>query len=312
MSDRDLLMLSTIGLLNAVLTHVLLRNFSWILMKQGVVGLDVNKPDRPRIPEEGGIAITISLMISFALHTHFFGYRWMPLIMLTTLLIACIGVFDHFRELRPYPKMAYCALIGGIYSGSYLSDTSLGLPGAIVAFIAVALAYSLLVNAFNLLAGFNGLESGLAVLSSGALGTYFLVEGRAQEASIAFLVTISYAVSYNFNRYPAKLFIGNSGTLIPASIYVGLGLFTGEWLPVLFVMAPHLINGMIRFASTGVSSRSNFSPLIYRGGLLHLPPNSYLSLIRMYLKSGPKHERSIVRYVLALECAFCLLMFIFL
>jgi len=312
MNARDLLILVIIGIVNAVVTHFLLRNFGLILMKRGIIGLDVNKPDRPRIPEEGGIAITISLSFSFILYAELFGYHWMPLIILTTILISLIGFVDHFRNLRPYPKLVYCAAVGSLYSIYYLFDTGSGMADAVLAFVLVATVYSLLVNSFNLLAGFNGLESGLAVISSGALGGYFLGKGLPHEASVAFLVAISYAVSYRFNRYPAKLFLGNSGTFVPASIFVGLAVFSGEWLPVLIVMAPHLINAGIRLISTGVSSRSEFTPLDYRGGLLHLPADSYLSLIRMYLKSGPKREQAIVHYVLALECGFCLLLFVLL
>jgi hypothetical protein len=76
-------------------------------------------------------------------------------------------------------------------------------------------------------------------------------------------------------------------------------------------MAPHLLNMLIKFFSTGVSSKSDFEPLVYREGTLQLPQKNYWSLIRLYLATGPKSEKSIVYFVLSLEALFCSLLFVF-
>jgi UDP-N-acetylmuramyl pentapeptide phosphotransferase/UDP-N-acetylglucosamine-1-phosphate transferase len=109
------------------------------------------------------------------------------------------------------------------------------------------------------------------------------------------------------NKYPAKIFIGDTGTLVPASIYLGLAVYSDHLYPVILVLTPHLINIIIKYMSAGVSSRTDHSPLEYKDGLLYLPKNNYLSLIRLYLLSGPKDEKRIVYYVYAIESVFCIL-----
>jgi UDP-N-acetylglucosamine--dolichyl-phosphate N-acetylglucosaminephosphotransferase len=232
------------------------------------------------------------------------------LLLVTTFFIALIGFVDHFRNIRPYPKFVYCTIVGALFAYVFLSDPAYPVWYGIVAAGVIGVSYSVLVNAFNVLAGFNGLESGITVISSVTLAIYFALHGFMHEAGILLLVAVSYAVFYQLNKYPAQMFIGNSGTLVPPSIFVGLAVVTHQWIPVLFVTAPHLINIVIKYASTGVSSRSDHKPLVYKDGLLHLPPGGYLSLIRLYLKSGPKHEKQLVRYVYSIELLFCILLFV--
>jgi hypothetical protein len=88
-------------------------------------------------------------------------------------------------------------------------------------------------------------------------------------------------------------------------------MLTRQWVPILFIMAPHLLNMLIKLFSTGVSSKSDFQPLVYKEGILHLPPKNYWSLIRLYLATGPKSEKSVVYFVLAVEVVCCSLLFVF-
>ena len=77
MSDREYLVVGIVGILNAVVTWTLLANLNSFLLEKGVSGLDVNKPHKPRLPEEGGVAMTFCLILSFSLYAFFLGYRWM-------------------------------------------------------------------------------------------------------------------------------------------------------------------------------------------------------------------------------------------
>jgi UDP-N-acetylglucosamine--dolichyl-phosphate N-acetylglucosaminephosphotransferase len=310
MEVRHQLSLLILVILNVVLTSFLLRLVGDLFLSRGISGRDVNKPGMPSVPEEGGIAVAVGLAVTMGLYGYFHEYRWTPLFVMTSLMISVLGLLDHIKNIRPYPKVIFSGAVGALYALIPLSDPATTAGDAITALIVIGAVYAILVNAVNLLAGFNGLESGLAAMSGTALSIFLWSRGHLHEASLALLVAVGYAVFYYFNRYPARIFVGNSGTLLSASVYVGLATATGEWIPLLFILAPHIVNAGIRLFSTGVSSRSQFAPLIYREGLLHLPERSYLSLIRMYLRSGPKHERQIVRYVFMLEVASCLLMFL--
>lgn len=312
MNYNLLFIFTIVAAVNAMITRILLKNLNYFLMDRGVYGIDVNKPGRIKIPEEGGLSITISLVISFGLLLVFFSKSWLILMIATTFLISLIGFIDHFRNIKPYPKFVYCMIVGSIYSVHFLQNNSLPLVPTILIILAIAIGYSVMVNAFNVLAGFNGLESGLAVISSTTLGIYYYFYNFHFEAGICFIVAVSFFVFWQLNKYPAKIFIGDSGSLVPASIYIGLAVVTRHWVPLLFVMAPHLINVFIKFLSTGVSSRSDHLPLQYKDGLLHLPSSkNYFSLIRLYLLTGPKKEQQIVNFVFMIEIICCISLFIF-
>lgn len=303
---------SLVLMINLTLTRLLLRNLSYYLMDKGIYGIDINKEEKKKIPEEGGVSIVISLTISFILLWGVFKCDWIWLIILTSILISTVGFIDHFRNIRPYPKFVYCAVIGSLYSFYIINNTQLHIIELIIIIGVIAIGYSVLVNAYNLLAGFNGLESGVTVIISIALSIFFYLKGFTAEAAICVLVGGSYLVFWFLNKYPAKIFIGDSGTLLPLSIFIGLAIITRVWQPIIFIAAPHLINALIKFLSTGVSSRSDLKPLIYRDGKLHLPEKYYMSLIRLILINGPKHEKQIVYYIYIVEIFFCSLIFIFL
>jgi UDP-N-acetylglucosamine--dolichyl-phosphate N-acetylglucosaminephosphotransferase len=227
----------------------------------------------------------------------------------TTPLICLLGFVDHFRNIKPYPKFVYAAVIGSVYSIYYIRMMPNSLVMDLLLVFVISVSYAILVNAYNLLAGFNGLESGVTIISGIALSAYFYIHGHHAEAGICLLLLTGYSIFWYLNKYPAKIFIGDSGTLVPPSVFFGLGLLTGQVLPVVFVMIPHLLNIMIKYISIGVKSRSDLKPLVLKDGLLHFPEQRYYSLIRLVLINGPKHEKHIVYYVYAIELIFCISLF---
>ena len=308
LAPNNILVFLIIAALSAILTRILLRNLNYFLMDKGIFGIDINKPNKPKIPEEGGISIVIAFVFSLFLFKYFFQIQWISLIIITTILISLIGFIDRVRNIKPFPKFTYCAIVGSVYSISYLQNPNFNIIYALLFLFLGSIFYSVLVNAFNLLAGFNGLESGVTIISSMALGIFFSFKGLYGAAGVLFLMATAYFVFWQLNKYPAQIFLGDSGTLVPASVYFGLAIVTTFWLPIIIVLAPHLLNAAIKFASTGISSRSDHQPLVFKQGKLYLPEKNYCSLIRLFLLTGPKSEKAIVYYVYAIESFFCFLL----
>lgn len=310
MTEGNIIVFVILVMVNAVLTRILLQNLNYYLFDKGIYGVDINKSNRPKIPEEGGISITLSFSISLVLYWYYFNVKNVAPFLVTTPMICMLGFIDHFRNIKPYPKFFYTAVIGSVYTIYYIRL----MPGSLLTYLmlllAISISYAVLVNAYNLLAGFNGLESGVTIISGSALAIFFAINNHRVESGILLLLVSGYFVFWMLNRYPAKIFIGDSGTLVPPSVFFGLGLLTGHILPVVFVMAPHILNIIIKYLSIGVKSRSDLKPLILKDGLLHFPEQKYYSLIRLFLINGPKHEKHIVYYVYAIELVFCISLFL--
>jgi len=310
MTENNIVVFVILVMLNSVLTRILLQNLNYYLMDKGIYGIDINKENRPKIPEEGGISITISFSLSLVLFWYYFSNGVVAPLLVTTPIICLLGFVDHFRNIKPYPKFFYTAVIGSIYTIYYLRLLPNSLWMSLILVVAIGVSYAILVNAYNLLAGFNGLESGITIIIGFSLALFFYKGGHHAEAAICVLLLSGYAVFWSLNKYPARIFIGDSGTLVPPSVFFGLGLLTEHIVPVIFVMIPHILNIIIKYISIGVKSRSDLKPLVLKDGLLHFPEQRYYSLIRLYLLNGPKHEKHIVYYVYAIEIIFCIALFI--
>ncbi len=306
------LMFAIICVVNAVFTHLVLTSLSQFLFNRGVYGIDINKPTRDKIPEEGGVSLCIAFVSTFALFALIWELSWAIPIIATTVLICVVGFVDRFRNLKPFTKLIYGFAVGMLYCALIIKDPLYPFVLTVAYILLIALIYTVSTNVFNLLAGFNGIESGVTVISSGALAVYYYLHGYPQVAGVLVLLAVTYGVMWYFNKYPARIFLGDSGTLMPASVYIGLSVLTGHWVPLFFVLGPHFLNAVLKYLSTGVSSRSDFEPLRYKDGRLHLPEKNYWSVIRLYIKvAGPQEEKQITRFVHLLEMGFCLAMFLF-
>lgn len=71
----------------------------------------------------------------------------------------------------------------------------------------------LLINAYNLIDGIDGLAGGLGLLNMAAFGLLFLLGGDGPHALLAFAMGGSLLAFLLFNHQPAKIFMGDSGSM---------------------------------------------------------------------------------------------------
>jgi UDP-N-acetylmuramyl pentapeptide phosphotransferase/UDP-N-acetylglucosamine-1-phosphate transferase len=82
---------------------------------------------------------------------------------------------------------------------------------------ALALSYLtiiVVINSFNLIDGVDGLATSLGILTMLIFGTYFFMIGYQAYALLAFALTGSLIAFLIFNHHPAKIFMGDSGSLM--------------------------------------------------------------------------------------------------
>jgi UDP-GlcNAc:undecaprenyl-phosphate GlcNAc-1-phosphate transferase len=94
----------------------------------------------------------------------------------------------------------------GLFGFDHLSDG-----------FALALSYLtiiVVINSFNLIDGVDGLAASLGILTMLIFGTYFFINGYQAYALLAYAMTGSLAAFLIFNHNPAKIFMGDSGSLM--------------------------------------------------------------------------------------------------
>ena len=78
--------------------------------------------------------------------------------------------------------------------------------------------YIVLVNAFNLIDGVDGLAGGVGLISAFAYGTWLFWAGDVALALLAFTLAGALVGFLVFNTHPARIFMGDSGSLIIGAI----------------------------------------------------------------------------------------------
>jgi len=73
-------------------------------------------------------------------------------------------------------------------------------------------------NGFNLIDGVDGLAAGIGVISSFSFGVIALLMGQSDIAIVAFTLMGALLAFLKYNFYPAKIFMGDTGSLVVGMI----------------------------------------------------------------------------------------------
>lgn len=293
----------------------------------GMVGEDVNKPSRTTVAELGGIAalfaFSISLSLVVGLQKLLGNVAEPPFLAAISVffMASMIGLIDDISDLKQRLKaiaVAFTALpLLLVHLGPEVIDLplghQLGFQGSAYLFywlILVPIGVTGIANAMNMSAGYNGLESGqIAVVSASLLGIGLLREIPDFSLLIfASLLGCSLGLFY-FNRFPARVFIGDIGTLgLGAALGAGVILGHIEFYGVIAI-APAFYEA-VATAYYGLRKKNGDrkaacrQPAIEADGILRPPEGaSRYTLAYLILSKRPMTERGLVRTLLAIYAA---------
>jgi len=273
-----------------ILTPLLARYFRYI----GMLGIDLHKEERKEIPEMVGIAIFLGAFSALVYHGIF-----IPLIALN--LVEVFGIYDGIFKLKAWQKLSSFFLIGIIYF--YLVEN----VAPVEVLFLVSFLFMCAVNFTNMLAGFNGLEIGTGAIAM--LGIF--LSALAKKAELSMVISLSFlgalfAFLY-YNKYPARVFPGDAGTLIIGAALF-LAIYYGKlYLSGLLVFIPYIADASLKFFTAGIMTRESQKPTVIKGGKLFVPEKSNLSLPRLLLKIKPLSEKEVVYAVWGIELVFAIL-----
>ncbi len=191
---------------------------------------DTRKLHTRMIPTIGGIIIFAGTLFSFSLwfpnqKIHdaialFNAVKDYKFIVSTLLIMFFVGVKDDIIGTAPVKKLVAHVLVGMVLvlMADIRIESMHGILGIYVleywASIFLSLfTYIVVVNAFNLIDGIDGLAGGIGFIASSAFGTWFALAGDPAMAALAFALSGSLMAFLIFNFSPAKIFMGDSGSL---------------------------------------------------------------------------------------------------
>ena len=246
---------------------------------------DSRRMHRRPIPRAGGLAILPAIFIAFAA----LGSPLSMTLLIGGSVIFAAGISDDVLGLTPFQKLSAQSTAAAL---TLITGRGILLPesAALIHLITAFLWILMLVNAFNLIDGLDGLCSGIGLTAS--LFLFFIlgsVEGLIVSAALIGFLPL--------NRHPAGIFLGDSGAMLIGffvsvlSLPMILGEAGDRAIPsAILLFAVPIFDTLSAFLRRALSGRSPFSP-------------DRLHLHHRLVDSGTPHGRASF-LIVALSAAF--------
>ncbi|CAL1521465.1 MraY family glycosyltransferase [Chitinophaga sp. MM2321] len=182
---------------------------------------DERKTHKLRIPALGGIGFFSGFIIAAAICVPALQNSPFQYMMAAFFIIFMVGMKDDLVGLSPLKKLIgqLMASFAIIYLGNLQITSMYGFMGiyALPPNISLMLTYFtfiVVINAFNLIDGVDGHAGSIGLLVSAIMGAYFLHVGEITYAVLGFALAGGLASFLIFNISPARIFMGDTGSLL--------------------------------------------------------------------------------------------------
>ncbi len=277
-------------LVSFVITLVSTPYWIKIAHKIGIVAVDMHKVDKKKkVAELGGIVVVfgfiMGVLLYIALDTFYIESTNLAnlerdvqiLACLTTILIiSIIGLVDDILGwkigLRQYQKpiLVLLATIPMIVVNAGHSITTVPFIGSIdigilYALLIVPLAITGAANGFNMIAGYNGLEAGMGMIMLTFLSYMAWLNNYGWVAVLGLCMVASLFAFYIFNKYPAKIFPGDTVTYSVGALIAIIAIMGNIEKIALIIFIPYFIELILKLR--GKLQKESFATVKKDGSL---------------------------------------------
>ena len=183
--------------------------------------------DRP-VPRTGGLAVLLGAAASLAFGA---AQAWPP--MLIALGLAIVSFLDDLRGMPSALRLALHLAAAAALSWYLLS------PMHPVQLALLILAVAWITNLYNFMDGSDGLAGGMSLIGFAAYAAAAQLSGHEPLAVLCAALAASSAAFLAFNFHPARIFLGDVGSIPLGFLAAGLGMLGWRddlwplWFPVL-------------------------------------------------------------------------------
>jgi UDP-N-acetylmuramyl pentapeptide phosphotransferase/UDP-N-acetylglucosamine-1-phosphate transferase len=218
------------------------------------------------IPRTGGLAILFSLALGllleillamFGVRSHLLEAKTSIWVIGVTLLLAAVSLWDDWGELSPGFRFVLHGLAAvAVVFGAGLTIDSLPLPLVRVWSLGWAslplsvLCLMWMTNLYNFMDGMDGFAGGMSIVGFGFLGLIALGAGNMFIALLSFLIVAAVAGFLIYNWPPAKIFMGDVGSILLGFLAGALSIMGVHeklfdlWVPVL-IFSPFIVDATV-------------------------------------------------------------------
>lgn len=216
-----------------------------------VYGLSRSGLQKEAIPRLGGLSIFFGLFSAGALlepvipELHrLIVSRSTTLVslLLPALIVLLVGVYDDVAGAAPWQKLIVEFLATAITWWVGIRITALPVLGypihsLLLSFLLTEFWMLAATNAINLIDGLDGLAAGIAFFVTVAMFIVAFIQGNSVASLIAITVAGALLGFLRFNSWPAKIFLGDTGSLFLGFLLGSMAVYTSEKSSTILALA---------------------------------------------------------------------------
>lgn len=197
------------------------------------------------VPYLGGLAVYLGFLVAVSVML-----QWDEKVMGVLLggtLILLLGLMDDLGRLSPAVKLGFQLLAALVLVKSGIRMEIIFLPDWVEIPLSVFWIVAV-INAFNIIDVMDGLSAGVAAIGCMALFVVSLINGRPSIALMAISLTGALAGFVRFNFHPARIYLGDAGSLLIGCVIASLTLIGSYTLKnTVSLLVPVVILGVPLF-----------------------------------------------------------------
>jgi UDP-N-acetylglucosamine--dolichyl-phosphate N-acetylglucosaminephosphotransferase len=316
-------------------TFFIVPYFIQFLRAGGIIGMDLHKKGKPKLPTSGGVCVALGVLAGLLIYIGFTTFlngapediTNLLAVISTILIVTFVGFLDDLNVkaravitkeglnirvgfpqwAKPLLTLPAAVPLMVVNAG----ETMMGIP--IIGVVDFGLLYPLILipigvvavsNAVNLLAGFNGMESGMGLVYLFGLGVIAFMNGNF--AAVIFLTAFAAVAGFiKYNWYPAKFLPGDSLTYLLGAI-VSSGVIVGNMEKFgMIIMLPFIIEFFLKLMSK--FKASCLGKLRGDGNLDPPYGKKIYSLTHVVMNIKPLTEKQVTIIMILIQAVFAII-----
>ena len=302
-------------------------------VSSGIIAEDRNKPGTPKLPGSGGMAIAFGVIVGILAYAFGGSFVFAPQLnisnmlasALSIMLIAVIGFIDDInvtsrrqqatgmkdirKGLKQWQK-PLLTLLGALpLMALNVGVTIINVPflgaidfGILYPLVIIPLAVVFVANAYNLLGGFNGLETSTGLVAALGFLIYSYWFGNTMGFILSAILVMSMLAFLKFNWYPAQILPGDSLTYAIGGAFVSIMIMGQAEAFGVIVFIPWMLEFFLhlrsRFKTTDLG-------ILQKNGRLKAPyGNKIYSLTHVVMNMMHAKETDVPLVLCVLEALF--------
>jgi len=199
------------------------------LTRKGRVVVDYHKPGKPMVPRPAGPVLLIGIVISEIILYFLILDVKIISVLLTTIIAFIIGYIDDLKTMPGWfkPAALILAAIPIIVLGTHGNYLGLIFDSAFIPILYILLILSIIPivgNTINSIDVFNGVASGFIIITMIPLLVSVILFSNTNVFLIGLPLLFGCIAMYQYHKFPSKIFLGDSGTLLLGSMYAALSI----------------------------------------------------------------------------------------